>query len=82
MEKYADLTPIEIDSELLRYATNPGQAVSYKIGYLSILDIKDEYLKKNIDKKDKRVSEKLFNEKLVKAGPLPYDLLRKWILDV
>ena len=64
----------EADSEIYRYISIPGQALSYKIGELSILTCRDKFLKKNNNIID-------FHKKIMGLGPVPLCLLNEAMLN-
>jgi uncharacterized protein (DUF885 family) len=68
-----------IVSEIERYMANPGQALSYKMGQLKILELRAKAEKELGPKFDIRQ----FHNQLLDAGSLPLDLLEqkitKWI---
>jgi len=59
-----------IKNQILRYSSNPGQALTYKIGEQVILHLKKDFLKKNNDIK-------AFHKIILDIGPCPLDLLVK-----
>ena len=61
---------IESKNEILRYINNPGQAVSYKMGEKFIMDLRDDFLKKNKSLKE-------FHSYFLDRGPIPLDLLKE-----
>jgi uncharacterized protein (DUF885 family) len=61
----------DIASEVDRYFTTPGQATSYKVGQLKILELRDKAQKALGPKFDIRA----FHEAVLAAGPLPLDVL-------
>ena len=69
------LTESEIASEVYRYISWPGQALSYKLGQLEILKGKKIYLEKNnhLDSVDNNIIR--FHKKLMEIGPIPLWLL-------
>lgn len=71
MKKHLDLSDNSIRNEILRYICNPAQALSYKIGELTILFLRDRYLKKYPG--DIKGFHKLFFD----IGPTSLDLLIK-----
>jgi len=62
-------------SEVERYVVNPGQACSYMIGELKILELRDKAKKELGDKFNIRE----FHSAVLGAGTLPLDLLEKQI---
>lgn len=70
-----------IISEIERYMANPGQALSYKIGQLKILELRRKAEKELVDKF--RISE--FHNQVLETGCVPLELLEnkinKWIKD-
>ncbi len=59
--------------EIERYFMNPGQAVSYKVGQMKILELRaktQKALKSKFDLKE-------FHDVILKNGPLPFNLLEK-----
>jgi uncharacterized protein (DUF885 family) len=63
----------DIQSEVDRYFTTPGQATSYKIGELKILEIRQRAQEALGSKFDVRA----FHETLLEAGALPLDVLEE-----
>jgi uncharacterized protein (DUF885 family) len=61
----------DIQSEVDRYFTTPGQATSYKIGELKILELRQRAQEALGSKFDVRA----FHETLLEAGALPLDVL-------
>jgi len=60
-------------AEIERYMAIPGQAVSYKIGSMKILELKDRYLKMLGNKF--RIAE--FHDEILKDGAMPLELLER-----
>jgi uncharacterized protein (DUF885 family) len=63
----------EVTSEIERYVVLPGQACSYKIGMLKILELREKS-KKELGSK---FNLKDFHDVLLKNGSLPLDILEK-----
>ena len=59
----------DIESEVNRYISDPGQALCYKIGQMQILKLKKKFLKKNNNVKD-------FHRKFLQNGEIPLSLLK------
>ena len=68
-------TEASITSEIERYMAIPGQALSYKIGQLKILELRQKAKEKMKDKFDIKV----FHQKVLESGVLPLELLEKKI---
>jgi uncharacterized protein (DUF885 family) len=64
-----------ITAEIERYMAIPGQALSYKIGQLKIMDLR----KKAQDKMGAKFDIKKFHEKVLESGVMPLALLEKKI---
>ena len=64
-----------ITAEIERYMAIPGQALSYKIGQLKILELR----KKAETKMGKNFDIKVFHQKVLESGVLPLALLEKKI---
>jgi len=71
MKKNLDYTDIVIKNEIIRYICIPSQALAYKVGELTILFLKDRYLKKHPG--DIKGFHKLFFD----IGPCPLNILIK-----
>jgi len=73
------LTMIDIESEIDRYITWPGQALAYKIGELRILEIR----RQAEEKLGQRFDLRQFNDALLSEGAMPIDMLeqrmKQWI---
>lgn len=74
-EKAIEYMGKEYTSEVDRYIAWPGQALSYKMGQLRILELREEAKKKLGDKFDIRD----FHDVVLRNGPLPLDLLTQEI---
>ena len=70
-----------ITSEIERYMANPAQALSYKIGQLKIISLREKAEEKMGDHFDIRV----FHQKILESGALPLSILEEkidhWIQD-
>jgi uncharacterized protein (DUF885 family) len=64
-----------IIAEIERYMAIPGQALSYKMGQLKILELR----KKAQDKMKDKFDIKVFHQKVLESGSLPLSLLEKKI---
>jgi uncharacterized protein (DUF885 family) len=64
-----------IIAEIERYMAIPGQALSYKMGQLKILELR----KKAQDKMKEKFDIKVFHQKILESGVLPLALLEKKI---
>ena len=68
-----------IDTEVDRYIAWPGQALSYKMGQMKILEMRAQAQKKLGSKFDVRA----FHDAILDQGPLPLDVLEakinEWI---
>ena len=71
MKKHLDYTDLVIKNEIIRYICIPTQALSYKVGELTILFLRDRYLKKFPD------DIKGFHQLIFDIGPCSLDLLVK-----
>ena len=64
-----------INDQILRYSSNPGQALTYKIGEQVILYLKEKFMKKNNDIK-------AFHKLIMDTGPCPLEILIKRFHDI
>ncbi|MGO4817793.1 DUF885 domain-containing protein [Flavobacterium sp. W22_SRS_FP1] len=64
-----------ITTEIERYMAIPGQALSYKIGQLKIMELR----KRALDKMGAKFDIKKFHEKVLESGGMPLALLEKKI---
>lgn len=64
-------------SEIERYMSLPGQALSYKIGQFKIEELRDKYKKQLGDK----FSLKYFHDAVLKAGSLPLSVFENYMND-
>ncbi len=68
--------PPAVDSEIDRYIAMPGQALSYKLGQLKILELRQRAQSELGAKFDLRA----FHDEVLGAGPLPLDILQSRIM--
>lgn len=61
------------ESEVTRYLGWPGQAISYKVGERTILELRDVFLGRGGDLKE-------FHSRVLGSGPVGLDLLRRIVL--
>ncbi len=71
MKKHLDYTDLVIKNEIIRYICIPTQALSYKVGELTLLFLRDRYLKQYPD------DLKGFHKLIFDIGPCSLDLLIK-----
>jgi uncharacterized protein (DUF885 family) len=69
--KYTAMDEPNIQTEVDRYISWPGQALAYKLGQLEILKLRDEARQRLGDKFDLRA----FHDEALDSGPLPLDVL-------
>jgi len=78
-EENSALSPHNITTELERYVADPGQALGYKIGELTLLRLRREAAAELGERFDVRA----FHDAVLGAGPLPLELLeariRAWM---
>jgi uncharacterized protein (DUF885 family) len=69
------LAPKNIENELQRYISWPGQALAYKIGELKLRELR-KYSEAELGAK---FDPRAFHDAVLWGGPLPMDLLQKQI---
>jgi uncharacterized protein (DUF885 family) len=72
---HSAIDEVDVQNETDRYIVWPGQALSYKIGQLKILDLRERAKRELGAKFDIRA----FHDKILDAGALPLDALEKRI---
>ena len=74
MVKSTGISVQEGEDEVDRYCVLPGQACSYKIGQLKLLEIRRKLEERpNFDIKS-------FHDKILDIGPVPLDILEELLL--
>ena len=69
--RYTAMDEPNVQTEVDRYISWPGQALAYKLGQMEILKLRDQARQKLGDKFDQRS----FNDAVIAQGPLPLDVL-------
>lgn len=69
MKNYSNLENDNIKNEIERYINLPGQAITYKIGEMEILRLRDKY----VNKKGMNIKE--FHKRLFSKGIITLNLL-------
>ena len=72
LEKEAYAEPEMAESEIVRYLGWPGQAISYKLGERVILDLRDQFDRAGISRRE-------FHKQLLSVGSIGLDLTRKLV---
>jgi uncharacterized protein (DUF885 family) len=67
------MTDLDINAELDRYISMVGQALSYKVGELSLINLRNKYCKDGNIKK--------FHRKVLENGNIPIKLLNEYFND-
>ncbi len=79
--RYTAMDEPNVQTEVDRYISWPGQALAYKLGQLEILKLRQEAKEKLGAKFDLRA----FHDEIVGSGPLPLDVLdshiKEWIAE-
>src|SRR6266536_5447506 len=73
--KYTAMDEPNIQTEVDRYISWPGQALAYKLGQLEILKLREEARQKLGNKFDLRA----FHDEVLDSGPLPLDVLHSQV---
>jgi uncharacterized protein (DUF885 family) len=77
MKQNTALTDKNIDAEVNRYISNPGQALAYKIGELKFRELR----KRAEDALGAKFDERRFHDAALAQGPVPLDVLDQQIND-
>jgi len=73
--RYTAMDEPNVQTEVDRYISWPGQALAYKLGQLEILNLREEARQKLGSKFDLRS----FHDEIVGSGPLPSDVLHSQV---
>jgi len=73
--RYTAMDEPNVQTEVDRYISWPGQALAYKLGQLEILNLREEARQKLGSKFDLRS----FHDEIVGSGPLPLDVLHSQV---
>ncbi len=73
--RYTAMDEPNVQTEVDRYISWPGQALAYKLGQLEILNLREEARQKLGGKFDLRS----FHDEIVGSGPLPLDVLHSQV---
>ncbi len=73
LTEYATQPPSYAESEMTRYLGWPGQAISYKVGERTILELRDEV------RRSGSFDLKGFHTSVLSAGSIGLDHLRDWV---
>jgi len=71
MKQYLPYTDDQIKNEIYRYICDPGQAITYKVGELFFLRLRDDYFRK------KKVDYKEFHKLILRIGPCPLKIVEE-----
>jgi uncharacterized protein (DUF885 family) len=77
MTENTPMAPADIERQIKRYYVVPGQALSYKVGMLTILDLRDRARRALGDDFDIRT----FHDVVLKNGAMPMAILEKVVND-
>ena len=71
MKKNLNFQDQSIKNEIYRYICDPGQAITYKIGELFILDLRKKFFRKHGE------NYKEFHKLFLRIGPLPLNIFEE-----
>lgn len=75
--KHYGFSQLEIQNEIYNSVTeSPANYLQYYVGYLEINELKNLYMEKHSEKNALRN----FHEFILKFGPAPFDVIKKWML--
>ena len=73
MTEHSSMTEAQAAAEVERYAAYPGQALSYKLGELKILSLRDRAQQQL----GARFDIKAFHDQILTGGSMPLQILRR-----
>ena len=74
MKRYLPFSDNMIKNEIYRYICDPGQAITYKIGELTMFELRDIFFKKFPN------DYKEFHKLILKIGPCPLNILKEELI--
>ena len=72
-QKYGFTEVTSIQEIYTHIASDPANYLAYYVGYLEMLELKKEMIKKE----GENFSQKEFHQKILEIGPAPFEIIRK-----